>query len=147
MPHFTLSNTQQGPLISIYIGVSMPRHDFLKTINQSIPPAILAKALVDTGASHTSIDISMALPLGLTEKRRIGVITPSTGATPHQMPVFDVAVFIPMSDPSQVHGKPAWEVTGGQLKHQGFEVLLGRDILADGLLVYDGKSNMFTLSF
>jgi hypothetical protein len=108
---------------------------------------MLVKGLVDTGASHTSIDLSMATPLGLTPKRMAGVITPSTGPVPHPMPVFDVLIAIPLTSPSQVHIKPAWEVTGGQLKHQGFEVLVGRDILADGLLVYDGKSNIFTLSF
>lgn len=63
------------------------------------------------------------------------------------MPVFDVALMIPMNTPASFHIKYAWEVTGGHLKHQGFDMLLGRDVLADGLLVYDGKSNIFTLSF
>jgi len=41
----------------------------------------------------------------------------------------------------------AWEITCLDLKHQGFEMLLGRDILAEGILVYDGKASTFAMAF
>jgi predicted aspartyl protease len=147
MPHFTLSHSPIGPLIHAFIGVSEPRHGALVKAKLPVPQAILVKALVDTGASHTVVDPSVLTPLGLSPRRIAKTITPTTGATPAKCLTYDVSIHVPLGTATALFSKNAWEVTCLDLKHQGFEVLLGRDILADGILFYDGKAGTFTMAF
>ena len=62
------------------------------------------------------------------------------------VPTYDVGIHVPFAN-QQFHSKNPPTVTSSVLAHQGFVVLLGRDLLADGMLVYDGKHNVFTLGF
>jgi hypothetical protein len=147
MPHFVLSHGPIGPLIDLYIGVSIPRFTALQKGGQTPPTPILGKALVDTGASHTAIDVAIIRTLGISSKRIASLITPSTGAVPHKCHTFDVSIYIPIAQGIAPWSKSAHEVTGAELKHQGFDVLIGRDILAEGIFIYDGKNSVFTLCF
>jgi hypothetical protein len=112
-----------------------------------VPTPVVVKALVDTGASHTVVDASILKSLGIEPKRIAKTITPTTGATPHRCHTYDVAIHIPLGTASSLFSKLAWEVTCLELKHQGFEMLLGRDILAEGILIYDGKAGTFSMAF
>jgi hypothetical protein len=136
-----------GPLIHAYIGVSTPRQNALVKANLSVPAPIVVKALVDTGASHTVVDPTVLKTLMLTPKRIAKTITPTTGDKPHKCYTYDVSFHIPLGTATSLFSKLAWEVSCLDLKHQGFEVLLGRDILAEGILVYDGKFASFSLAF
>ena len=147
MPHFILSHGPLGPLIDLYIGVSSPRFTALQKEGQTPPTPILAKALVDTGASHSAVDVIIIDALGVSAKRIASVITPSTGSVPHKFHTFDVSIYIPITKDVVPWSKGAHEVTRAELKHQGFDVLIGRDILAEGILIYDGRNNLFTLCF
>lgn len=148
MPHFILSHGPIGPLIDLFVGVSSPRFIALQKEGQTPPTPILAKALVDTGASHTAVDVAIIEALGISSKRIASLITPSTGAVPHKCHTFDVSIYIPMGAASAVPwSKVAHEVTRAELKHQGFEVLIGRDILAEVIFIYDGRNSVFTLCF
>ncbi len=40
-----------------------------------------------------------------------------------------------------------WVASAAELRHQGFSVLFGRDLLAGSTLHYDGKNGLFTLTF
>ena len=100
------------------------------------------------------IDPTICTALGLVQTGTVGVLTPSTGAVPHQVPAFDVSFYIPGAAPVSGGGNPgiiwsraALPVTSSPLLHQGFGVLLGRDVLSDGLMVFDGRNNLFTLCF
>lgn len=147
MPHFSLTQSPVGPLIHVYIGVSAPRLLALQKAGQEIPNAPLVKALVDTGASHCVVDSTIPALLGLSPRRIAQTITPSTGAVPHKCLTYDVSIHVPLGAATALFSKTAWEVTSLELKHQGFEMILGRDIMADGLLVYDGKTGIFTMAF
>jgi predicted aspartyl protease len=147
MPHFTLNHGPMGPLIHLFIGVSEPRGVALLKAAVPVPQAVMVKALVDTGASHTAVDPSVMKSLGLTPRRIAKTITPSTGAAPHKCHTYDVSIHVPLGVATALFSKNAWEVTCLELKHQGFEVLLGRDILADGILVYDGRAGTFAMAF
>ena len=148
MPHFILSHGQLGPLIELYIGVSAPLATSLKNQGVPVPSSVLVKGLVDTGASHTAVDSALLAGLNISAKRLALVITPTTGATPVKAHTFDVSLYIPLGTPGAAPwGKAAWEVTRQDLNHQGFDVLIGRDLLAEALLVYDGKHAVFTLGF
>lgn len=147
MPHFTLTYGPIGPLIHAYIGASAPRLGALKKAGIALPPPVVVKALVDTGASHTAVDPTVLQALGLNPRRIAHTITPSTGATPHKCQTYDVSIHVPLGTATALFSKMAWEVTALDLKHQGFEVLLGRDVLSEGLLVYDGKAGTFSMAF
>lgn len=89
----------------------------------------------------------MLKALQLSPRRIAKTITPSTGATPHKCYTYDVSIHVPMGTATSLFSKHAWEVSGLELKHQGFDMLLGRDILSSGLLFFDGKTKMFALAF
>lgn len=146
MPHLLLTHTAAGPIVDVWVTVSKPRLDAITSAGQTPPAPVPCKALVDTGASHTCIDPSVTAALGLTPTGSVQVITPSTGATPVVVETYDVALHIVFSG-SQFHSKNPATVSSSALAHQGFSVLLGRDVLADGMLIYDGQHNVFTLAF
>jgi len=147
MPHFTLTYGPGGPLIDAFVGISEPKFKALTSAKQPIPPPVIVKALVDTGASHSAVDPTILKGLQLTPRRIAKTITPSTGATPHKCYTYDVSIHVPMGTATSLFSKMAWEVSGLDLKHQGFDMLLGRDILTSGILVYDGKARTFALAF
>jgi hypothetical protein len=147
MPHFTLTHGPLGPLIHVYVGVSAPRLNALSKAGSAIPQAVVVKALVDTGASNTVIDPSIIKSLGLAPRRIAQTITPTTGATPHKCYTYDVSIHIPLGTATSLFSKVAWEVSSLDIKHQGFEMLLGRDILAEGMMVYDGRAGTFAMAF
>ena len=60
--------------------------------------------------------------------------------------LYDVRVFL-YDAQTQYLVDRAIPVIGSQLKVQGFEVLLGRDILQDCFFMYDGRAGQFTLGF
>ena len=73
------------------------------------------------------------------------MLTPSTGNQAHYANVYDVSLIL-------VH--PALQLTLGnvavaesQLMVQGIQALIGRDVLKNCLLVYDGALGVFTLAF
>jgi hypothetical protein len=110
------------------------------------PQPVIAKALIDTGASHTSIDTSLVTQLALSPTGIVSVITPSTGKTPCDMFSYDCGFHVPFPN-GTFWSRPLWVATGAELlQQQGFSVLLGRDLLAEGIFIYDGKHNTFTLS-
>ena len=102
--------------------------------------------LVDTGASCLCIDPSVVQQLTLQPTGTGQMISPTTGAIPKDVPVYDISIKIPCKDltPLDFNSVPAMESI---LLNQGFSVLIGRDILSRCLLIYDGAAQIFTLAF
>lgn len=66
MTHFTLQiDPLRGPLLNAGVGVSEGREAALKAAGLPVPPIVVFRALVDTGASCTAIDPDILAPLGL----------------------------------------------------------------------------------
>jgi hypothetical protein len=78
----------------------------------------------------------------------VEIHTASTGAAPHTAEEYDVSFQIPGAVPHHVpltlSNVP---VTAVELEVQGIQALLGRDILDDCVLVYNGTVGQFTLAF
>ncbi len=132
-----------------YIGVSKARHGALTTAGQPIPSLVQIQALVDTGASCTCIDPSVLNSLGLTPTGIVTVNTPSTGTQPHTALQYDVSILIPGALPTHVPliVDNIAVVAAQLLAAQGFQALIGRDILAQCLLTYNGQMDEFSLAF
>ena len=98
-------------------------------------PIEKAGALIDTGAGRTSIDSGIAQRLGLIPRDKIVVHT--AGGIVHQM-LYDATLLIPALGFSR-----ELPVFGAPLASQSFHVLIGRDLLACGTLVYSGWKGGF----
>jgi hypothetical protein len=132
-----------GPLIVIQL--SNPNADSqVLTENAAdakvVQPLILTgHALIDTGASHTSIDENAAQKLGLGATGSVPMMTPGG---PRQASQYAVAWRISTTASFSTIG-----VMNAELEQQGLLMLLGRDILAGCILAYNGTSGTFSLSW
>jgi hypothetical protein len=132
--------------MSVLVGVSLPRLEVLKAANQAIPAPVAIRALVDTGASCTCVDPAVMLNLGLTPTGNVQVVT--AGNKPESRDQYDVALIIPSgpTDPVLILG--AIPVVASNLKQdQGFDALIGRDILSQCILNYNGTMKTFTIAY
>jgi hypothetical protein len=145
MPHYTVPVGPQGPLLAVFVNATAARRGALLAAGRALPQAVLIQIVVDTGASMTSIDQAVIAQLGLQPTGTVGILTPSTGATPHQCSTYDVELIIPGYAP--VKHIPALAVTDGNYSTQGHGGLLGRDALKDARLIYSGHDNAVMLSF
>ena len=129
------------------MAVSRVRAQVLTQAKQKVPVPVAVRALIDTGASCTCIDPGVFAKLSLSPTGKTSMITPSTGATPQLADQYDVGLFIVGSANEPPLFLPSLPVTASVLQHQGFEALIGRDILAKCLFTYNGDMGTFTLAF
>jgi predicted aspartyl protease len=111
-----------------------------------IPRPILTTALVDTGASATCLDPSIIEQLHIPPSGSTAILTPSTGSTPHIALQYDVGIGV-LLDNGTIHQVESVGVIEASLAHEGHFGLIGRDILSQGLLIYNGPAGTLTLSF
>lgn len=149
MPHFTLPISPQGPLLTAWIGVSQARAKALTDANQPVPQPVTVRGLLDTGASITCVDPSVLESLRLTPTGVVSLNTPSTGNQPHNADQYDVSLWVPgasQSHPPLSFGTLA-VAAAEMLATQGFHALIGRDVLSQCLLFYNGDMGFFTVSY
>lgn len=142
MPIVNSPVSSHGPVIELYVHVSAPRLLALNAANQAVPTAMLVNGLIDTGASCTSIDPAVVQQLALTPTGTIPIYTPSTGPTPHICNQFDVSLWLPGHNI-----KKTVPVIESRLANQGIDILVGRDVLDDCVLIYNGPAQLVTLAF
>lgn len=148
MPHFTLLIEPAGPVVNAIITVSEGRRSALTAAGQDIPGIQVIRALVDTGASHTSIEPAVLASLGLTPTGTIEIVTPSTGTGTHTADTYDVdfSIYGSTNEPPLLFSN--LRVSTAELfSRQGIHALIGRDILSRCVLVYNGTLAQFTLAF
>jgi len=85
--------------------------------------------------------------MGLQPTGSIPILTPSTGATPTQVNTYDVSLTVPLGTPGSSFLLGAIQVFESSLNVQGFQALIGRDVLKNCLFVYDGRNSLFSLAF
>lgn len=149
MPHFTLNIEPNGPIVNANVSVSEGRRTALLAQGQPVPPIRTIRALVDTGASFTSIEPSVLQALNLTPTGTIEIVTPSTGNQTHTTETYDVDLLIGGANPTDtpLH-MPNLRISASELfLHQGIHALIGRDVLKRCILVYNGAVNVFSVCF
>ena len=129
---------EKGPVIEGAVTHSN-RHRLALTEVGKKPGSEIGKVLLDTGASSTCLDRSIAKKLGLKVVDIGPVFTPS--GTIEDSPRYEGQVFI---DGHPFHVARACE---GVLANQGLIALIGRDILSRGKLEYDGRTGIVTFRF
>jgi hypothetical protein len=151
-------DTLRGPIdpagvtVSVFIGLSAPDAANLRRAGRPIPPAVRVQALVDTGADTTCLDPNALVTLtavGVTPLR-IGLVNVPTLGGLRPMVEYTVSLTIPPPGGMPSRGGltlcnlPVVEQPLGQI---GYEALLGRDVLAHCVLIYDGPSRAYTLAY
>lgn len=126
----------RGPELDVRIFPPKVARDRLDGAGKPMP-SVEALALIDTGATRTSIDRGIAEELGLRAHDERPVVTPSGGEV---QPLYNVGVLIPLPPPGPV--MVDIPVLGARLAHR-HRVLIGRDILSQGTLIYSGRKGRF----
>lgn len=148
MPIITLNlDPSGGPLVYAFVGLSAPHREVLTAAGRSLPTANLGRFLVDTGASTSAVDPEMLDGLDLQPTGAVMVHTPSTQGQPISMAIFDISLLIPAGEHDAPLYIPALPVSSSGFKAQGIDGLLGRDILSQCLLTYNGRIGSFVLAF
>ena len=136
-----------GAYTSVEIHVPAAFAEQLGSAGRPVPPPVSGVALVDTGASRTVVDAAAVRQLGVSP---IGVAEFNTPAGVSQHPVFPARLEFPALGSgiefSSIGGVDLTRQTlpdgGGQ-----FICLIGRDILRQAVLIYNGPGAMWTIAF
>lgn len=107
---------------------------------QLAPLIVPGIALIDTGASNTSISTEVATQLGL---QATGVVSCMSASGPYNAQQYTCGMRIVGSGIFELFGVSA----APNLHAQGLSLLLGRDVLANCVLVYTGGTGVVTLSW
>jgi hypothetical protein len=94
------------------------------------------------------VDTGILSRLDLRPTGSTSMHTPSTGAAPHVADLYDVSIVVPGAGPHHAPLViPALAVTDANFAARGIDALIGRDVLRDCLMVYNGTAGVFTLAF
>lgn len=129
-----------GPIVAVDVSPSSPvllKRRQMGRKNQTVREP----ALIDTGASGTCIDTSLAKALNLVHRDVITVVTPNGQS---QQKLYDVRLTISALASSHLASLDL-AVTEANLLKQPYKVLIGRDVLSLGTLIYSGWTNSFEL--
>jgi hypothetical protein len=149
MPFFTLQVSSRGLIVEAAVLVSQSRREALEKAGQAVPEPQRVYALLDTGASCSAVDQSALDALGLTPTGEAEILTPSTGHIPQKTSTYDVQIGIFAGRPGDPHylSAPIEVMASDLFAGQGIHVLIGRDILANCILQYNGADEIFTLAY
>ena len=130
-----------GPRLRVQVAVPESLAAALNERGEDVSGPEEGFALFDTGASATCADESVLLRLGLSPVDTLRIATPSGTSVAS---VYVCALYFPgsqMPDLNEVF------VIGAQLQNQNYAVLIGRDILKDMILIYDGPGARITFAY
>ncbi|GEM_PF-1069872 len=132
-----------GPHIAVKISPSSALRKALKPEEaKQYDKQFSAVMLIDTGASSSMIDIAVAPFLGLSHHGTAAIVTPS-GAKDNCL-TFDIDLVF---EDHKISVQNLKVIEGDFKNRQGIDGLIGRDVLSNALLVYQGWANQYTIAF
>ncbi len=140
MPRLQSRIDFDGAIINVRVEPGAVEEAYLRASGQPIPQPFPTTALIDTGASHTAVDPMILNHLGVIQRGVALVSVP--GHANASMPLYDVRVSL------GIH-RPAFAVQVARIvpATHSVAVLIGRDILKNGTLLFDGQNNAFSFWF
>jgi predicted aspartyl protease len=131
---------QRGPVIQVTVALAQAAAQVLLQSGRTPPSPEAGLALIDTGASHTCIDNAAAQKMGLPT---IDVVTMTSATHAHEpCNVHPIQIEVTGTNISI----DAARVLGANLGPQGLLLLIGRDVLQNCTLIYNGIVGSITLS-
>ena len=131
---------QHGPIVQIILGIGKTFAEPLQQQGIALPVPASGNALIDTGASTTCIDDSVAQKMGLPAIDVVTMASASHAST--QQNVYSIQMQI-VGSPIMVEVPRA---IGANLQSQRIIALIGRDYLQHCTLHYNGLTGAITLS-
>jgi hypothetical protein len=125
-----------GPTITVVVGHVPPQNIENSTVQQIKS----VSALIDTGASNCMIDTQLAKELNLIAVDK-ALVAGVNGSSEHL--IYMAAILVPQLDIHQFGKFLAANLKDGGQDH---EVLLGRDFLANTVMIYDGVRAQITIA-
>ncbi len=134
-----LGLTQKGPLLPVLMSLSQSIATQLLQQGQSVQAPISGIGIIDTGASCTCIDDTIAQNLQLPVINIANIHSASHSAVQQNVyPVHIEVVGFGLHVEAQA--------VGAQLQTQGLAMLIGRDVLQHCTLIYNGPMGLITLA-
>jgi hypothetical protein len=130
----------RGPVVNAIAAVSTPLERMLRAAGLHVPPPVPVTALVDTGAFNSAIDRNIVLRLGLRPVGAALISSPGPVARPVRVLQYAVQIVLPTLDAVDI------TVIEAQVD-ETIQAVLGRDILAHAIFIYNGFSGECTISF
>lgn len=130
---------KEGPIIEVHFLISSELEKKYLEEKKPLPEPVPIKALIDTGASACVLKKEIPEKLGLTPIGTTKICTPST--KDHECYQYFMRMVIPAQ---QLVYEGIFIST--PLDGQEISCLIGRDVLKNGILIYIGYANQFTLS-
>lgn len=135
---------QQGPISPVEVSITKELANFLGQKGQTEPPACTGLALIDTGTTRSCIDVSVAQRLNLLPISAVQVVSASgqslqgTYAARIRFPA--IGWDIDFSSVLSVN------LSGQTIQGAPVIFLIGRDLLANCVFVYNGTIGSFVLA-
>ena len=129
-----------GIRVNVAIGVDEATANALRALGQPVPNPVSSQALIDTGASMLSIDRSISQALSLSRR---GIVTSHTANGPRQCNLYAVSLIFPASSLRSYNLMRAAEV---DLSTQPFKCLIGRDVLGNMHVHYNGQTGAASIA-
>lgn len=126
--------------MNVGVGADNLTVEALQAQGQPVPPIQPCTALVDTGASGLALDTSIVRGLSL---KRQGVVTNHTAGGMRQANTYLVSLTFPGSNLRSYSVVLATEVV---LTTQPFKVLIGREIMRNWHVHYNGQSGFVSIA-
>lgn len=130
---------QDGARVNVQIAVPAAYAKQLTDSGQPVPPPQVVTAMIDSGASISTVSDAVAAAAGL---QQVGSVPIGGVGGTSTRPIFSASFGVPdygiTLDPI--------EIAGVSLPVGGFEVLLGRDVLKSLLFTYAGVKGNFLLT-
>lgn len=138
------SLTADGPLIPVEVSIPAALEQWSITNNSPIPPPAIGYALIDTGASVSGFHEPLLQQMNIQPVDSIPLSTPSGAG---RCSIYPARLALPALNipnvPVRLAGNQLnWTASNGK----NVVMLLGRDILFQFLMVYNGKMNSITLA-
>ena len=130
---------QNGPIIEIEVAVPTALEQLLKQTSKPVPPPVRGFALVDTGATMSAVDDSVVRSLGVAP---IGLASTGTAGGPQTQNLYPAKFILQRAPWTFEFGR----VTGCNLSGTGMIALIGRDVLSNAILVYNGPLGVFSFA-
>ena len=140
MPHLIRQSSDlilEGPIIEVTV---VPPRQVIELLIKEGKPVVTTKAiaLIDTGASCTCIDNTVARSIGLVSHDIKRVLTASGE---DMQCLYDAGILLPTMSTYAF----SVQVLEAKLAKQPYKVLLGRDVLRHCSLIYHGWNHTYTL--
>lgn len=137
-----------GPMVKVRIHFALADRRKFQAAGQTVPRPIEVRALIDTGAETSCVDKRAAARLGLPPLKITFTNAPAVTGLGFDVRVMaEMTVVHPSGNPGDDLVIDELEISELDLSAVGYDVLIGRDLLARCVLTYDGLSGTFTLAY